>query len=305
MPAVNWYTNGGTDLIYVFLNKIVENEYELKDVYRRDIKIVWKQFTLDMYSWTSTSTSEFQGIMRGFIIKYRDIVILETDYYEVDIQTLLSEDGDGIVSLLFSDIDLDLYETGASPVRMIGNNRDNIIEGHDGKDVLLGLYGNDKLRGERGDDRASGGAGDDSLRGGGGNDYLKGNAGSDIIMGGRGDDRIVGGTDSDELYGDDGSDSFVFGKGALASADTVYGFERIDQISVDSSVFSYFTEKGTIDKENFIRGTHAIESDDVFILDPSTGVLFYDADGSGSADPIQIVQFLFSTPLTYRDIIIV
>lgn len=79
--------------------------------------------------------------------------------------------------------------------RLVGNNRDNRIDGTDDDDVILGLAGRDRLHG-RGDS--------DRLDGGSGNDHLFGGDDSDVLIGGRGNDMLTGGSDGDR---------FVFGAG--------------------------------------------------------------------------------------------
>ena len=60
---------------------------------------------------------------------------------------------------------------------MVGDDRNNIIEGRSGDDELRGNYGHDTLRGE---------SGNDTLHGGGLLDYIYGGSGDDHILGGGG-----------------------------------------------------------------------------------------------------------------------
>ena len=62
--------------------------------------------------------------------------------------------------------------------------KNNIIFGWEGKDILQGGAGDDTLWGEKGNDILNGGAGNDILNGGSGNDVLIGGAGNDILNGG-------------------------------------------------------------------------------------------------------------------------
>ena len=99
-------------------------------------------------------------------------------------------------------IDTAVYEHAASAVR-ISLGRLSAQDTGDGKDTLIGienlsgsafgdtLIGNDRnnqLDGRAGADRLDGGAGNDHLIGGGGNDILIGNTGADLMEGGAGND---------------------------------------------------------------------------------------------------------------------
>lgn len=92
---------------------------------------------------------------------------------------------------------------------------DAIIDGGDGKDLLIGGGGNDTifggddkdtLRGQDGDDELYGQGDKDKLYGGLGDDLLDGGDDKDKLYGEQGDDTLLGGDDKDKLYGGDGND---------------------------------------------------------------------------------------------------
>ena len=89
------------------------------------------------------------------------------------------------------------------PFTQNGDEKDNVISGWQGIDILNGGAGNDTLKGENGNDILNGGAGDDILWGGEGYDILNGGAGDDILWGGEGYDILNGGTGNDILNGGD------------------------------------------------------------------------------------------------------
>lgn len=72
------------------------------------------------------------------------------------------------------------------------NNRDNIITGTAGNDILCGGGGDDILKGIYGADLLIGGAGDDLLKGGTGNDAAIGQGGDDLLQGAAGFDSLQG-----------------------------------------------------------------------------------------------------------------
>ena len=70
------------------------------------------------------------------------------------------------------------------PFTQNGDEKDNVISGWLGIDILNGGAGNDTLKGENGNDILNGEAGDDILWGGYGYDILNGGTGNDILKGG-------------------------------------------------------------------------------------------------------------------------
>ncbi len=74
--------------------------------------------------------------------------------------------------------------------RLVGNGRNNRLEGTHESDRILGRGGDDRLFG-RGDS--------DVLLGGSGNDRLVGGDDADTLVGGRGNDVLTGGSDGDRF----------------------------------------------------------------------------------------------------------
>lgn len=122
----------------------------------------------------------------------------------------------------------DLLEGRGDRDRLSGEAGDDVLDGGVGNDRLHGGDDNDRLTGHTGDDTLEGGSGNDVLDGGGGNDrlqggddndHLAGNAGDDTLEGGSGNDTLDGGDDSDSLDGNDGADEADGGAGE----DTILG----------------------------------------------------------------------------------
>ncbi len=139
----------------------------------------------------------------------------------------------------------------------------------------------------------TGGSGADSLTGAGGIDYLFGGTGKDTLSGGAGNDVINGGDGSDSLTGGAGSDKFVFNVAASSTNnDTITDFAvKDDKIQLSKTVFTGFSAVGSITSTAFLSGAGkntATTADQKLIYDSSSGKLYYDADGSGSASAIQI-----------------
>jgi RTX calcium-binding nonapeptide repeat (4 copies) len=89
-------------------------------------------------------------------------------------------------------------------LRLMGDDRENILTGGRGNDVLRGGGGNDTLLGRAGNDSLNGGTGKDLLVGGKGDDMLASGGGQDTLTGGVGRDRFMvrlkdGGTQNQAL----------------------------------------------------------------------------------------------------------
>jgi Ca2+-binding RTX toxin-like protein len=92
--------------------------------------------------------------------------------------------------------------------------RDDVISGGEGDDLIKGKSGDDEIDGGEGDDTIYGGSDDDHIDGGEGDDKLYGGSGDDRIDGGEGDDRIRAGSGDDEISGGEGDDRITTGTGA-------------------------------------------------------------------------------------------
>jgi Ca2+-binding RTX toxin-like protein len=137
---------------------------------------------------------------------------------------------------------------------------DGIIEGTDGRDILIATGGGATLRGGWGDDTLVGGSGNDSLEGGrislfnhpdsnllvggSGDDTLRGHFGDDTLLGDDGNDVLIGSAGANTLTGGTGADLFVFGHGAPATAfrqigqDTITDFAQGED-QIDLSALNY------------------------------------------------------------------
>jgi Ca2+-binding RTX toxin-like protein len=135
-----------------------------------------------------------------------------------------------------------------------------------------------------------GGAGADKIDGKGGNDTLYGLGGNDLLYGGAGNDKLYGGLGSDKLFGGTGNDTFVFNtKLGADNVDTIDDFSvSQDVIWLDDDIFSKVGKVGDLSGAAFYAGKAAHDATDRIIYDKPTGKLFYDADGNGKGQAIQI-----------------
>lgn len=157
-------------------------------------------------------------------------------------------------------------KTGAGYDVLIGNAVANILSAGDGNDLLRGEEGNDELIGGKNADELHGGIGDDVLRGGNGLDNLFGGVGNDILFGALGTDTLTGGAGNDEFR-------FTSALDGVVNIDTITDYEiGIDKIELSATVFSAFA--GQVGSN--------VGLNQYLTYNAGTGVLSYDADGSGA-----------------------
>ncbi|MFM2059177.1 MAG: hypothetical protein RLY71_3562, partial [Pseudomonadota bacterium] len=206
-----------------------------------------------------------------------------------------------------------------------GNAQNNLLWGMAGNDTIHGGAGNDTLVGGAGSDVLAGGTGNDTYyyddyylaagadilvenanegidtvmagsnhrlgahieqltlvghaRNGAGNDLanvITGNDQNNLLWGLDGDDTIHGGAGRDTLVGGAGSDQFVF--------NTAPGGDNIDTISD----FVAGADRLVFDSTVYTSLHPGISAGTFLSFDASSGHLFYDADGVGSQEAVQI-----------------
>ncbi|GMM94122.1 hypothetical protein [Qipengyuania sp. MTN3-11] len=198
--------------------------------------------------------------------------------------------------------------------QLIGDYGNNTLNGGGGSDTLTGLLGDDTYRiysqndavveqADQGDDivytsgnyRLAAGVSVETLST---HSHistlamnLTGNELNNTVIGNYGVNILDGGGGQDTLIGLEGADVFRF-----TTAPTQGGLVRIadygtgdDVILLDSQVFTALAD-GVLPSTAFAYGTQAGDSDDRIVYDPASGILSYDADGSGSEAAVQFAQ---------------
>jgi len=181
---------------------------------------------------------------------------------------------------------------------LTGDNKSNTIDGNDGNDTLRGLQGDDTLHGGNDDDSLVGAQGKDSLFGDDGNDTLSGGVGKDALDGGNGDDTLLGGNGKDIMEGGAGADTLKGGRGSdtfvfadlTGGPDTITDFKsHLDKIAIDFVPGA----AETLDANDFFLSgdpSGPASGQEALIYDKATGVLSYDADGTGGADGVEVAH---------------
>jgi Ca2+-binding RTX toxin-like protein len=184
--------------------------------------------------------------------------------------------------------------------------------GSSSNDTIIGNSANNYLSGNDGNDSLYGNAGNDYLDGGIGNDKLSGKTGVDTLVGSMGSDRLVGGFGTDILTGGAGADRFIR-KYSYTGVDTITDFNVAeDRFSVSASGFGGELVRGEITQAQFTVGEAALDESDAsgaasavrFIYDSTTGGLFFDADGIGFSEAIQVAQLSSDLALTHASIFV-
>lgn len=176
-------------------------------------------------------------------------------------------------------------------VFVVNDKDDRIASGHKGTSdsVMSGEFGLD-LRSKKWDGI------ENAMLVGQDNFQLIGDSGKNILSGNGGDNRLNGSQGSDTLFGGGGKDMFI------VSLSSTYD-EIIDFVSGEDKVaLSGKAFRPLFNKNKQLK-------DDVFgsklLLDESTGVLWFDPDGSGSKQAVEIAVIGVSKTIVATDFILV
>ena len=131
------------------------------------------------------------------------------------------------------------------------------------------------------------------------NNAITGGAGADTLSGLDGNDILTGGASADLLIGGNGADQFRYLGGET-------GYDRIidftpgsDQIAL---ALSGFARTATV---AFVSGAGAVagSTNSTFLYDTNTGIVSYDADGTGAGAAVQLAQLNTGLALSAADFI--
>ena len=165
----------------------------------------------------------------------------------------------------------------------------------------------DRVVAGNGPNEVFGFAGNDRLFGLGGNDYLIGGKGNDFLTGGRGRDTFVfdlpaGPTNVDRI-----TDFSHKQKDRIALSFEHYRAVTLNADASGQSILkndNVLGDIGTVAPGAFQLAATALEADDRILYDRGTGVLLYDADGTGEMAAIKIAKLKAGTALAWSDIVL-
>ena len=144
------------------------------------------------------------------------------------------------------------------------------------------------------------------------NNLITGTSGANTLDGGAGNDTLNGGDGNDSLIGGAGADIYVFSGVTLPSngtdtitfvvADDTLQFGRADVNAAAGAGLS----AGVISTGNIVIGLGAIaaDADDYFLYNTSTGVLSFDADGSGGGNSVLLATLVGHPAITTADLVL-
>ena len=250
-----------------------------------------------------------------------DRIFASVDYtlYEgSSIEILSTNDNSGTAAI-------NLYGNAVANT-LYGNNGANILDGRGGADTIYGLGGNDWFYIDNTNDEVieftSGGsdrvlasvtytlaAGSEveilSTNDNGATAAidLTGNEIANTLIGNAGANVLNGGGGNDVLYGLGGADMFAFSTApGTGNVDVIADFQAgLDKIALDDAIFSGIANLAAA----FRIGAAAQDADDRIIYNPTTGALFYDADGNGAGAAIQFATLSNAPTIGAGDFIVI
>jgi Ca2+-binding RTX toxin-like protein len=152
------------------------------------------------------------------------------------------------------------------PLKIVGSDDDDHIEGNDVSFKLIGR---------------------------GGNDVLEGESGTGFLKGGKGNDWLVSGDGQETMSGGKGDDVFLFQLSALSPPTAI---DKIKDFVAGEDLISLWPDPdqgllpGFLLPEQFHKGTSATTDAQIIIYDKQTGRLFYDVDGTGVEAQFQFAK---------------
>ncbi len=133
-------------------------------------------------------------------------------------------------------------------------------------------------------------------------------AGADKLNGGSGNDLLDGGLAADTLTGGAGEDSFRFSTAlGNGNVDWIKDFNVADDtILLDNLIFTNLGNDGALALGAFFKSASGVahDADDRIIYDTDSGVLSYDADGSGQGAAVQFAQLNAHLNLSAADFMV-
>jgi Ca2+-binding RTX toxin-like protein len=140
------------------------------------------------------------------------------------------------------------------------------------------------------------------------NNRLTGLAGNDTLGAGGGNDRLIGGPGNDKITTGNGQDTIDFDTApdTATNQDQIVDFNPAsDVMRLIGAAFPTVSTAGTLTAEQFRIGAVAASATHRILYDPGTGVLRYDADGSGPLASVRFARLVNLAAVTNADFVVV
>jgi Ca2+-binding RTX toxin-like protein len=148
-----------------------------------------------------------------------------------------------------------------------------------------------------------------AMTGNGAANRLTAYAGNDVLDGGAGADTLDGGPGADTMTGGSEADSFLYATALtrLDGVDRIRDFTPgVDHIVFENAFFTGLPTTGTLADALFGLGATASLPGQRILYESATGLLRYDADGSGGANaPVTLAQLETNLAMTASDFIVI
>ncbi|MBP0462420.1 hypothetical protein J5Y09_00725 [Roseomonas sp. PWR1] len=171
----------------------------------------------------------------------------------------------------------------------------------------IGARGNELDNGITGNgqgNRIDGWTGSDTLDGRGGADSLLGNLGNDSLVGGDGNDTLEGGIGFDTLSGGAGADWFVYA-GLNRGAERILDFAPgADKIALPRGMIGNLLPAGALDPARFTDTGAATAAGPQLIYTQASGLLRWDADGTGAGAADNVAILVTRPALSAADVVV-
>lgn len=136
---------------------------------------------------------------------------------------------------------------------------------------------------------------------------IEATAGRDILTGLGGDDILQGGLGNDVLRGGLGNDTYVFDtRLSRTNIDRVLDFNvRDDTFELENRFMAKLSKAGKLGSDALHVGANAGDAQDRVLYDKATGVLSFDADGTGRGGEVVIAQLARGLNLKAGDFFVI
>jgi uncharacterized protein len=164
------------------------------------------------------------------------------------------------------------------------------------------VFAFENLTGSAFGDRLYGNAEANTINGGAGDDIIYGGAGADVLIGGLGNDALIGEAGADIMTGGGGADRFFFSTPLDGVVDIITDFGNgVDQLFIQRTAFGLAPGSSV---NLVVNGPATVLLAPTFLYNSASGVLSFDADGSGAGAAVDFANIGPNIGLSVGDIVL-